>query len=48
LLLIARARYRRGDQLQPETSLPTSRGWVVAAIAVVVVFVATLGHGVIG
>jgi hypothetical protein len=48
LLLIARARYRRGEQLQPESSLPPSRGWIVAAIAVVVVFVATLGYGLTG
>jgi hypothetical protein len=48
LLLIARARYRRGERSQPETSLPPSGGWVVAAIAVVVVFVATLGRGLIG
>ncbi len=47
LLLIARARYRRGEQLQPDTSLSPSRGWVIAAIAVIILFVATLGRGVI-
>lgn len=47
LLLIARARYRRGEQSQPEASLPLSRNWIIAALAVIVVFVATLGHGVI-
>jgi hypothetical protein len=46
LLLIAWARYRRGEQSQPEASLSASR-WLIAAIAVVLVFVATLGHGVI-
>jgi hypothetical protein len=42
--LIAWARHRGWERLQLETSLPTSRGWVVAAIAVIVIFVAILGQ----
>jgi hypothetical protein len=47
LLLIARGRYRRGERSQPETSLPTSCGWVVGAIIVIIGFIATLGCGFI-
>lgn len=48
LLLIARARYRRGERLQPDTSLSPSRAWVIAAVAVIIVFVGILGRGVTG
>ncbi len=47
LFLIAWARYRRGKPLQTETSFPVSRGWMVAAITVIIAFVATLGRGFI-